>query len=750
MAKLISSFEKPGYTQIVKRDALPTSGRGNPEHEVNQGDWFWVQLSERDDETGKKKDVKQLGCVTHVGSNYVEFKFVGESSVRLHFDEFWEWVERENDAQTHIDNQIATHWGKTKELMGEISALTARLGVTGRVQLGAMENTETHALAVQVGSGPIDSYKKDLTEAKKKTLPDLFKKIEEENKLVASWMKAKIIPLKAKTQDMTGVIDKIDDRIFNVELYAGLIETVTKIRKGDPAELGEPVHLMQRRHYMDEECLVGYETGGMDYKNVKDFDAWLTKPANMSRILPFPRCVIAFRIRRERKHREGHSISDYIQIMSEERWDNTTYLYLRNGEQIFRFETKDDVIKFEEKLFPDQTDRRVLAHGKLWAKMFCDRVENIITDEEYKGLLEDEENENAKERKYRFKRVKEEYVSFSPASVYHDDIANHVERDAKKQNRLVLILQGLLDRSPVFHPHPPWQLWTQAGFQTGIVLNYDDTRALSAGDKPDFEAYRAKLNSYLKVGSVTVGQEDVWEIREAIKENRHRDNRQYRDGHLTRYRPPGDPGPGRIAVVTNYRSGPGTCSYEWTRKKRVRGWQETKEETIKASLTTGEENLLNVDAYKPGDFHIFFDDPRTRAEYMKWAPLMLEAEECHAGNRKIDFKPIDPTKASGRNPVLRDLSRPKVVIPPLAEPAPPIRMKYVGAKVMINRDFTTKGGTKFKSGEILRVLHYYRKRVDLGDPKDKERSISGIQVSSYNFHIIESPPPPKKKKDADT
>ena len=748
MPKLIAPSDPPEDAQIVKRDALPTSGRGNPEHEVNQGDWFWVSLSERNDETGKNQIVKKLGCVIHVGSNYVEFKFVGESSVRLHFDEFWDFVERENDAQTHIDNQIATHWGKTKELMGEIQALTARLGVTGRVQLGAMENTETQALAVSIGNGPIDSYKKDLVEAKKKTLPDLFEKIEEENKLVASWMKAKIIPLKAKTSDMKEVVEKIDDRIFNVELYAGLIETVTKIRKGDPAELGEPIHLMQRRHYMDEECLVGYETGGMDYKNIKDFDAWLTKPINTDRILPFPRCIIAFRIRRERKYREGHSISDYIQIMNEEKWDKTTYLYLRNGDQIFRFETKDDVIQFEEKLFPDQTDRRVLAHGKLWAKMFCDRVDNIITDEEHQGLLEDQENETREQRRYRFRRVEEEYVPFSPASVYHDDIANHVERDAKKQNRLVLILQGLLDRSPVFHPHPPWQLWTQAGFQTGIVLNYDDTRALSAGEKPDFEAYRAKLNSYLKAGSVTVGQEDVWEIREAIKENRHRDNRQYRDGHLNRYRPPGDPGPGRVAVVTNYRSGPGTCSYEWTRKKRIRGWKETREGELKATLTTGEENILNIDAYKPGDFRIFFDDPRTRAEYMKWAPLLLEAEECHAGNRKIDLKAIDTAKTRGRNPVIRDLTRPKVVIPAQAEPPPPIKTKYVGAKVMLNRTFTTRGGSKFKEGEILTILHYYRKKVDLGDPKNKERRISSIEATNYNFTVIEPPPPPNRRQKA--
>ena len=40
-------------------------------------------------------------------------------------------------------------------------------------------------------------------------------------------------------------------------------------------------------------------------------------------------------------------------------------------------------------------------------------------------------------------------------------------------------------------------------------------------------------------------------------------------------------------------------------------------------------------AYTPGDYRQFFADPRTRAEYLKWAPLLLEAEEWWAGNRRL-------------------------------------------------------------------------------------------------------------------
>jgi hypothetical protein len=46
------------------------------------------------------------------------------------------------------------------------------------------------------------------------------------------------------------------------------------------------------------------------------------------------------------------------------------------------------------------------------------------------------------------------------------------------------------------------------------------------------------------------------------------------------------------------------------------------------------DQLFNVSAYRPGDYKQFFADHRTRAEYLRWAPLLLTAEEFHAGNIK--------------------------------------------------------------------------------------------------------------------
>lgn len=56
----------------------------------------------------------------------------------------------------------------------------------------------------------------------------------------------------------------------------------------------------------------------------------------------------------------------------------------------------------------------------------------------------------------------------------------------------------------------------------------------------------------------------------------------------------------------------------------------TDDDNIACSFTTDVGKVLNVSAYTPGDYKRFYGDPRTRAEYLKWAPLLLAAEDWHA------------------------------------------------------------------------------------------------------------------------
>lgn len=93
-----------------------------------------------------------------------------------------------------------------------------------------------------------------------------------------------------------------------------------------------------------------------------------------------------------------------------------------------------------------------------------------------------------------------------------------------------------------------------------------------------------------------------------------------------------DPGPGTVARAVDYHPGRG-CVFEWERRRRSElSWRDSGKR-VRERMVVPVSELLCVDGYRPGDYHRFYDDPRTRAEYVKWAPLLLRAEEWHAGVR---------------------------------------------------------------------------------------------------------------------
>lgn len=596
----------------------------------NVGEWYWVK------EEGKDS---WLGCVTHVGTNYIQIDGVNDSYDRIHAKDIHSQCTLEPNPEEHINKRVAHYKREVHRLTDAVKELTTSLGL-GSVSL---PDAGVSALAVVNGNNAIAEYKTALVKAQETTLPELFKEIKHANKCMAMWLSATMIPLKTQAKGLEGLIDSVRTRIFNVELYAGLVETVEQIADGIAAPLGEKVRLMQRRAYMDEECLAQYECGGMDFNGIEDFDRWISRQTNRDRILPFQRCVIAFQVRRDKKYREVVDFSDFISINIKEQQDKKTFLYLRNGERLYRLSTELD---FGSKLFPDM-DCGVLDNQTMYAKVCCDSVDEVITEAAYLGMVEDESERERQNKlavkgkpkkdhwKYTsyFSRDSKNYKKFTPDTVYYDDIEQYLQNQIDAHNRLVVVLQGLMDRSEAFHPHPKFSLWKGDDFQAAFELVYDDSRALVVGDRPNFEAFRESLNSSLKTGCTTVGQEGAWEIREAELENARLDSdwrcakQHYRHKN---FRPYGDPGPGLLAKVDKYSPRAQKCTYKWTRERRRHSWYEKGE--INCKLVVPVSAILNVNAYKPGMFKQFYDDPRTRADYLQWAPLLLAAEEYQAGN----------------------------------------------------------------------------------------------------------------------
>jgi hypothetical protein len=629
------------HVEIVEPGHEP---HADPVSALALGSWWWVREPEKDD---------WLGCVMQIGSNFVELKSPIGIDQRIHLDQIDIRLRVAPDAAEYIAQRVGEYQVRSRGIIQQIQDVSNRLGLNPL----ALADASSTALAVVSEQPDIKSYEKALTTARDKTLPELFKALRANSEAMAEWMVADTLPLEASINPLEGSIAVVKDRIFNVSLYAGLSEETVQVAKGKPAALAEPLHVMQRRLYMDEECLLDYQAGGMEFKDIRKFDAWLAKPKHRDRMLPFPRTLVAMRVRRTDKDHESSSALDAFIKMRIAEADKLTFLYIRNGDQVWRLSCE---LEFDELVFPDPAVFN--PNEPKMVKMFCSRVDKIITRREYDVLVANyhEEQKRAKEwdkthpKKDHFFNPhrhgvfssddpRRDYDPFDTTNLYYDEVAEHVENEFKKYNRIALLIQGLFDRSGALHPHGPVQTWKPDGFAKAVRLVNDATGALHHGDKPDFEAYRARLNESLSTGSMTVGQERQWLIKEAITENARMDRvGRGRDfHHYTTFRPYGNPGPGLIAKVANWQRKSQRAVFRWKKVaehiSRERLYMGESHRVMNRTLTVPASKLLNVSAYTKGDYQQFFADPRTRADYLQWAPLLLAAEDWVSGKRPLIF-----------------------------------------------------------------------------------------------------------------
>ena len=650
--------------------------------ELAIGQWYWVKDTRSVDNPGYPRDIDEdeltdeqvdalppshidepdewLGCIVRLGTNYAKLESQ-HHEMRVHFDEFDDLCRAEPDARMVIRGEIQRCREGVEQKMNEIRELTALLGVTPREAIGHDATLSTsRELSVLSQAPDVAGYKSQLIAAQKTQLPALFKEVKSLSEEMAAWMTAETIPLKAEADLLGGVTAMIEDRIFSVEVYAGLTESAKLVRKGEPAPIGAKLHLMQSRLYMDEECLLDYRHGGIDFKSIGAFDRWLAKRKNFTRLLPHDRTLVAIRVRRNEKQRSGDGTLRTAWINIDlAKADETTFLYIRNGEQLWRI---DSAVDFGDRLFPDHTDYDFTEPH--WARMFGSRIDAIIHDREYQDALS-RHNENVRlwkewnEQHAKGKdtndsvRMRNPYGWISPnshfhsdryepldtSSVYYDDATKKIADELKSYNRISLLIQGLFDRSEVLHPHPPVKLWSPESFAASVELVFDRDRTLHHGPPHDIAGYIAGLNESLGVGSMTIGQQAAWHGREREREQGKRDRASWRYTANERYvsdwwTPYGD-GPGYIAEITEWKPRSRKATYRWTKERQQpRRWSH-ESETLPDSITVPAADLFNVSAYRPGDYLQFFQDPRTRREYLKWAHLLLSAEEWH---RKQDKK----------------------------------------------------------------------------------------------------------------
>lgn len=611
------------------------------------GQWYWHD---------KGSDEELLMCVMEIGSNYVELhepELRGYRSCRVHRDSFDESLTFEPNAALYIQQQVERYQLAIGENMAEIQRLTEALGIAPQLAHQPSADVEGKSLALLSSQVDVGAFKTALILAKQETLPALFKKNTHLSEELARWMGAPGMPLKAMLGPMKGSVDKIEDRLFNIQLYAGIFETISTLADGAPASKDEKLKIMQRRLYMDEEALLSYEAGGMTFKDMKAFDKWIAEPVNRDRILPFPRCVVSMRVRRNTKDRSGTGLSAFVQIAREIE-DKYTYLFVRNGDQLYRICTDLD---FGELMFPERAvfDPSEPMMVKVWGR---DRIEQMMTKREFDSRIEANKKREADREQWNLDNPKEawelanpnkdwEYFNphrgerfstydwhpFDDSSVYYDLAMRKIQSEIKEYNRIALVVQGLFDRTHTLIPHLPVQMWRPASFAASVELVYDGSMALHWGEAPNIQAYIDSCNATADADSVFFGQEYEWMVREAERANTKSENDWRvpydRKSNYKVLRPSGDPGPGRVAIAGTWAPRSKHAAFAWIKESSPYS-----DKTVRATIKVHLDKLFNVSAYKVGDFKRFFTDPRTRAQYLSWAPMLLSAEDYHRGKLK--------------------------------------------------------------------------------------------------------------------
>jgi len=283
---------------------------------------------------------------------------------------------------------------------------------------------------------------------------------------------ARMAPLKAQ-------LEKMQEVMWTVDLYLGRDESLRLIRDGAPAPADTPITIRQKVLVMAEESLIHLGSGktGMDADDVPDFVRWLCEDdTNLDRVLPEQKGVVVL-IPTRVQVKSGNIFEDAHRDAANQR----SYWLLRNGERLYLL-TVDPELRILDRVLPRRRefvevfDRRLFGFGRSFGEPIRPGSEE---------WFELEKIADAKRRHYM---------------------------------RILLVLEGIIDRTPVWHPLPAdgVSMMSLADQDAGkIVLLQDDEDSIQLGEGGEtFTQWQKRLNSMLRPGLRVIGDWSVRDFRE--------------------------------------------------------------------------------------------------------------------------------------------------------------------------------------------------------------------------------------------
>lgn len=547
------------------------------------------------------KDIKEgdLVVVTEAKGAQVEgvHKIVNDSrwTFRIPLVEFESQFEFEPNGAALKSQELVAAMEELDQFELETAALGVQLGSlqsTSNLVLGdggmspATETPETaesalvvtndsgeKALAIKSGAAEL---RRNFTRASK----DLAVKQQRMKDLLAE----KRILASAKLCELQETMKVVGEVIQCVNVYLGQDEEVTVVKEGAPAPIEEVIHVHQEVVYMDEESAAFAdfaEQGGIDFTKLDKFDEWLCASMDHVRaIAPEPRCVVALKPRRtEKKYGfdSGNALVDAMAEAAANARNFKTYILIRNGDRLFRVLSLFDA---GERLYPNHED-----------------YEKYFVDTEYD---------------WQSRKHKTDFIR--PGDPKYMDALKRAEGHQRHYLQALLLIQGLLDRTKVFHPimRPRINVLDPAEYADVLVFVRDGERALPAPG-PSFTDWLEGANASLDVGHRVVGHFG-WSFG-----GRDDDERVSPKGA-------GRPDSNKIYTI---EAREGENDFKILFDREGHWWdghqRRTYDKRASARIKRSDPFVLNVDAADEASMRWFIDSKKDRKNYADMIPLMRVA-----------------------------------------------------------------------------------------------------------------------------
>lgn len=305
-------------------------------------------------------------------------------------------------------------------------------------------------------------------DAQKNWLTSKTDEIKSNMELISSYQMEKVNSTMASISEEASRAESLLQNVQTMRLFLGEEMAVTPLLEGKGADPSEPLTMMQRLLFLDEEIIINDVLEGFSTLDMhpEDLSALFSKDFSLvERMLPYPRCAAIVRVRRNhRQHNtQGMDIAQLFALITEAQADMRVHILVRDGERLSMI-TADSVTSNAERFFPSNAEINALFQKRSYH------------DKEIKEILPDN-------------------VEYSDARAKHDQRALFYKR-------FLILMWGMHERTDVFGPFMAkgtnWLSQTTHSERFRFV--HDEEDVLTDG-RPTINEYIAGLNAAMGAGS---------------------------------------------------------------------------------------------------------------------------------------------------------------------------------------------------------------------------------------------------------